>query len=58
MSTNHYALKFAREAYQDARHNGGVDAKELAKLKAEWDRQERIYQASLPVVAWPVGFGS
>lgn len=39
MVTNEYALKFAREAYEDARRAGTVDAAELARLKSEYDRQ-------------------
>lgn len=50
MIANHYALKFAREAYEDAVRAGNVDAAELARLKAEYQRQDRIYRDSLPVL--------
>jgi hypothetical protein len=48
MITNEYALKFAREAYEDAKRAGTTDAAELAKLKAEYDRQRQIANSRLP----------
>ena len=47
MITNEYALKFAREAYEDAARAGNVDATELARLRAEYLRQDKIYRDNL-----------
>jgi hypothetical protein len=49
MITNEYALKFAREAYEDAVRAGNVDATELARLKAEYNKQRQIYTSRMPV---------
>ena len=40
--SNEYALKFAREAYEDAVRKGDVPQIELDRLKAEYNRQRRI----------------
>jgi hypothetical protein len=47
MITNEYALKFAREAYEDA-VRAGVTGEELDKLRSEYLRQDRIYRSNLP----------
>jgi len=52
---NHYALKFAREAYEDAIRERTIHGftcdithDQVAELKAEYDRQRRIFVESLP----------
>jgi hypothetical protein len=47
MVTNEYALKFARETYEDA-VRAGVTGEELTKLRAEYLRQDKIFRDSLP----------
>lgn len=45
--SNDYALKFAREKYEDAVREGTATADELAQLKADYDRQREIFSNSL-----------
>jgi hypothetical protein len=47
MLTNEYALKFAREKYQDALYYGTATPDEIVKLKAEYDKQQRIADAQM-----------
>lgn len=43
MKTNDYALKFAREKYEDAVRAGTSTPDELKQLKTDYDREREIY---------------
>lgn len=45
--SNDYALKFAREAYEDALRAGTSTPDELKQLQTEYYRQRQIFSDSL-----------